>query len=90
MTGPAPLEQGYRRALACCPAAFRRANEDQMLAVLAHPGGSVGDRCGGGAQLGKTASSYSQQEPVLPIACASKAARHAPASGSGPVLRNTR
>jgi hypothetical protein len=34
MTGRSPLERRYRRMLACYPKAFRRANEDEMLAVL--------------------------------------------------------
>jgi hypothetical protein len=41
MTGPSPLERGYRRVLACYPKAFRRESEEEMLAVLlatAHEG----------------------------------------------------
>lgn len=34
MTDSAQLEHGYRRVLACYPKAFRRANEDEILAVL--------------------------------------------------------
>jgi hypothetical protein len=34
MTDPSQLERGYRRVLACYPKAFRRANEDEILAVL--------------------------------------------------------
>jgi len=34
MTGPAALERGYRRLLACYPRPFRRDNEDELLAVL--------------------------------------------------------
>ena len=34
MTGSAGLEQGYRRLLACYPRAYRRENEQEILAVL--------------------------------------------------------
>src|SRR5215467_12222273 len=34
MTEQAGLERGYRRVLACYPRAFRRANEEEILAVL--------------------------------------------------------
>jgi hypothetical protein len=34
MTDPAQLERGYRRLLAFCPRAFRRENEQEILAVL--------------------------------------------------------
>jgi hypothetical protein len=34
MTGSAQLERRYRRLLACYPKVFRRANEDEVLAVL--------------------------------------------------------
>jgi hypothetical protein len=34
MTDPSQLERGYRRVLACYPRAFRRASEDEILAVL--------------------------------------------------------
>jgi hypothetical protein len=34
MTGSSQLERGYRRVLACYPKAFRRANEEEILAVL--------------------------------------------------------
>jgi hypothetical protein len=34
MTGPTRLERGYRRLLACYPRAYRRENEDEILAVL--------------------------------------------------------
>jgi hypothetical protein len=34
MTGPSPLERGYRRVLACYPKAFRRESGDEILAVL--------------------------------------------------------
>jgi hypothetical protein len=34
MTGSSQLERGYRRLLACYPKAFRRANEEEILAVL--------------------------------------------------------
>jgi hypothetical protein len=41
MSGPARLERGYRRLLACYPRAYRRENEEEILAVLlacAHAG----------------------------------------------------
>jgi len=41
MSGPSPLERGYRRVLACYPKAFRRESEEEILAVLlatAHEG----------------------------------------------------
>jgi hypothetical protein len=41
MTGSSQLERGYRRVLACYPKEFRRASEDEVLAVLlatAHEG----------------------------------------------------
>jgi hypothetical protein len=34
MSEPARLERGYRRLLACYPRAYRRQNEDEILAVL--------------------------------------------------------
>ena len=34
MTGPSPLERGYRRVLACYPKAFRRESGEEILAVL--------------------------------------------------------
>jgi len=34
MTEPSRLERGYRRVLACYPKEFRRANEEEILAVL--------------------------------------------------------
>jgi len=34
MTGPASLERGYRRVLACYPRAFRRENEQEIITVL--------------------------------------------------------
>jgi hypothetical protein len=34
MSGPAGLERGYRRLLACYPRAYRREYEDEILAVL--------------------------------------------------------
>jgi len=34
MSGPARLERGYRRLLACYPRAYRRENEEEILAVL--------------------------------------------------------
>jgi hypothetical protein len=34
MSGPARLERRYRRLLACYPRAYRRENEEEMLAVL--------------------------------------------------------
>lgn len=34
MNRSASLERGYRRLLACYPRAFRRENEDEILAVL--------------------------------------------------------
>jgi hypothetical protein len=37
MTGSSQLERGYRRMLACYPTAFRRENEEEILAVLRQP-----------------------------------------------------
>jgi hypothetical protein len=34
VTGPSPLDRGYRRVLACYPKAFRRESGDEILAVL--------------------------------------------------------
>jgi len=34
MSGPARLERGYRRLLACYPRAYRRENEEEILMVL--------------------------------------------------------
>jgi hypothetical protein len=34
MSGSSQLERGYRRVLACYPRAFRRANEEEIVAVL--------------------------------------------------------
>ena len=34
MSGPARLERGYRRLLACYPRAYRRENGEEILAVL--------------------------------------------------------
>jgi hypothetical protein len=34
VSGPAGLERGYRRLLACYPRAYRRENEEEILAVL--------------------------------------------------------
>jgi hypothetical protein len=34
MSGPASLERGYRRLLACYPRAYRRENEEEILAVV--------------------------------------------------------
>ena len=76
MTGSSQLERGYRRVLACYPKAFRRTNEDEMLAVVNRHDGSLADRSSGdGAHLAQ------DSRPALPAgtglagACASKAPR---------------
>jgi hypothetical protein len=46
MTDSSPLERGYRRLLACYPKAFRRENEDEILAVLLATAGERQRRVG--------------------------------------------
>jgi len=46
MTDTSQLERGYRRVLACYPKAFRRASEDEILAVLMATAGEGQQRVG--------------------------------------------
>ena len=76
MTGSSQLEHGYRRVLACYPKAFRRTNEDEMLAVLNRHDGSLADRSSGhGAHLQQDSQPALPAETGLAGACARKAPR---------------
>ena len=76
MTGSSQLEHGYRRVLACYPKAFRRTNEDEMLAAVNRHDGSLADRSSGhGAHLQQDSQPALPAETGLAGACARKAPR---------------